>query len=425
MEALPLNILLGILVGLLVLSAFFSSSETGLMALNPYRLRHLAKVKKSAAFAQKRLKRPDRILGVILLGNNLVNILAASIATVIAIRLEYNPLQASLALTAIVLIFAEVSPKTLAVLYPEKVAFKAIYILEVLLWIFYPFVWLINAFSSLMLKLLGVSSLKKSTQHLSSDELKTLIHETAGKVPVSHREMVLGILELENVSIDEIMVPTVEVTGLDIDNSEKELQSQLASTQHTFLPIYQGSLNHIIGILHTRTALNLLADGNFNKETLKAHLVEPYFVPEATSLTQQLLEFKKHRNRIALVVNEYGDIQGLITLEDILEEVVGEFTTDMSTTSPDIHPQEDGTFLVDASVTIRELNRAMDWQLPTTGPKTLSGMIIDILETIPKIGTCCLIEQIPIEVVQVIENRIKTVRISAKIQIDKKEDDIS
>lgn len=416
METIPLNILVGILVGLLVLSAFFSSSETGLMALNPYRLRHLSKVKKSAALIQKRLKRPDRILGVILLGNNLVNIFAATIATLIAIKLNIDPILASLVLTAIVLIFAEVSPKTLAALYPEKVAFPAIYILQFLLWTFYPFVWLINTFSNLMLRILGVSSIHMKAHHLSTDELKTLIHETAGKVPVQHREMVLGILDLENVMIDEIMVPLVEVIGLDLENSEKELQSQLASTQHTFLPVYKGDIDNMVGILHTRSALNLLADGQFNKDNIESHLDEPYYVPEATSLTQQLLQFKDRGRRLALVVNEYGDIQGLITLEDILEEVVGEFTTDMATTSKDVHPQDDGTFLVDASITIRELNRAMGWKLSTAGPKTLSGVIIDYLETIPDIGTCCLIENIPVEVVQVSENRIKTVRLSPPVE---------
>lgn len=421
MEAIPFNVLIGLLIGLLVLSAFFSSSETGLMALNPYRLRHLAKVRRSAALIHKRLKRPDRILGVILLGNNLVNILAASIATVLAIRLGFDPLLSSLALTAIVLIFAEVSPKTLAVLYPEMIAFPAIYVLEMLLWILYPFVWLINTFSNLLLRVLGVSSIKKSTQHLSTDELRTLIHETAGKVPIAHREMVLSILDLENVSIDEIMVPRVEVIGLDFDNSEKELLTQLASTQHTFLPVYRDDLNQTIGILHTRNALNMIADGTFSKENMKKHLLEPYYVPEATSLTHQMLQFKDRGTRIALVVNEYGDIQGLVTLEDILEEVVGEFTTDMAQTSKDIHPQEDGTFVVDASVTIRELNRAMNWKLPTQGPKTLSGVVIDFLQSIPEAGTCVLIDNIPIEVLQVIENRIKTVRISPPIKRQEKE----
>lgn len=416
MEHIPFNTLVGLLIGLILLSAFFSGSETGLMSMNPYRLKHLSKKKHSAALAHKMLKRPDRLLGVILLGNNFVNIYAASLVTVLAIKSDLDISLVNIAFTIVILIFAEITPKTIAALYPEKIAFPAVYILQGLLWLFYPIVWLINGFANTLLKLFGISSVMKRSHHLSPEELKTVVHETSGRIPLQHREMLIGILDLENVSINDIMVPLNEIIGLDLDSTDKELQTQLASTQHTFLPVYENSLDHTVGILHTRYALNLLADGNFNKQTLKDCLAEPYFVPEGTSLTQQLLQFKEKQRRIGLVVNEYGDIQGLIALEDILEEVVGEFTTDMSTTSKDIHPQEDGTFLVDGTVTLRELNRAMDWELPTEGPKTLSGLIIDHLETIPEIGTCCLINKIPLEVVQTGENRIKTVRISPPLK---------
>lgn len=422
MEHISFNTLIGILIGLIFLSAFFSSSETGLMAINPYRLRHLSKVKRSAFLAQKMLKRPDRLLGVILLGNNFVNIYAASLVTVLALKADIDISLVNIVFTMVILIFAEITPKTLAALYPEKIAFPAVYVLQVLLWIFYPIVWLINGFASILLKIFGVSSVMKRSHHLSPEELKTIVHETSGRIPVQHREMLLGVLELENVSINEIMVPNNEIIGLDLDSTDKELQNQLSSTQHTYLPVYKGSLDKIVGILHIRNALNLLADGSFSKETLEQTLAEPYFVPEGTSLTKQLLQFKEKQRRIGLVVNEYGDIQGLITLEDILEEVVGEFTTDMATTSKDIHPQEDGTFLVDGTVTIRELNRAMKWELPTDGPKTLSGLIIDYLETIPEIGTCCLINSIPLEVVQTGENRIKTVKISPPLNRPKEVD---
>ncbi len=415
MENLTLDTLFILLVVLVCLSAFFSSSETGLMSLNPYKLRHKSKESRAAALAQKNLKRPDRLLGVILLGNNFVNIYATALVTVIALKLGVPLSLASIAFTFVILVFAEITPKTLAALFPERVAFPAIYILQVLLWIFYPFVWFINGISNTMFKLIGIQSVKKGVQHLTQDELRTLVHETAGRVPLHKREMVISILDLETVLVDEIMVPRVEIIGLDLDDSELEIKQQLASTQHTFLPVYRGSINQIEGILHTRYALNLLADDTFSIENLLQGLKEPYFVPEATSLTMQLIKFRENKEKIALVVNEYGDIQGMVAIEDILEEVVGEFTTDMAQASPDVHPQDDGTFLVDASINIRDLNRALSMDFSTSGPKTLSGLIIEYLETIPEAGTCCLLNQVPIEVVQVLENKIKTVRISQPI----------
>ena len=386
------------------------------MTLNLYRLRHLSKTKKSAKVAQNLLRRPDRLLGIILMGNNFVNILASALATILASHYDLDVLAASFVLTVVILVFAEISPKTLAALYPERLAFLFAYPLQFLLWVLYPVVWLLNGMSNSMLRLFGISSLKKQAHHLNPEELRTIVHETSGHVPIHHREMMLGILDLEHVSVEEIMVPRSEIVAIDLDMTDGDLIKYLASTQHTFVPVYRGDLDNTLGILHTRQALNLMADNNLSKNTLEHVLAAPYFVPEGTPLTQQLLEFKQNQRRLGLVVNEYGDILGLIALEDILEEVVGEFTTDVSTISKDIHPQEDGTFLVDGSVTIRELNRAMGWTLPTTGPKTLSGLIIDYLEMIPELGTCCLIDHVPIEVVQVSENRIKTARLSKPLK---------
>jgi Mg2+/Co2+ transporter CorB len=408
----PLSLLGVLLFLLLILSAFFSSSETSMMSLNAYRLRHLSKTKNGARRAYELLKRPDRLLGVILLGNNFVNNLAAALTTLIALRLEVGVIWGSITLTVVILIFGEVSPKTLAALYPEKVAFPAAPILSILLWIFYPLVWVINAIANALLNLFGISLTTKRTIPLTREELRTLVHETTGRISSAHQSMLLGILDLEKVVVDDIMVPRNEIIGLDITYSWKEMMGQLTNTQHTLIPVYKEDINNLLGILHIRTALNLLAADNFTPDTLESNLEAGYYIPDGTSVTAQLLNFQQLKKRLALVVNEYGDIQGLVTLADILEEIVGEFTTDMADVSRDIHPQADGSFLVDGSLTIRELNRNMEFQLHSPGPKTLSGLIIEQLQIIPQSGTCCLIDNIPVEVVQVIENRIKTVRLS-------------
>tara|TARA_R110002110_G_scaffold400317_2_gene616660 strand:- start:16403 stop:17683 length:1281 start_codon:yes stop_codon:yes gene_type:complete len=406
--------LLLIMLILLVLSAFFSGSETGMMSINRFRLKHLSKNSKAAKRVQKMLERPDRLLGVILLGNNFVNIMASAIASIIAIRLwgDMGVLVASILLTIIVLIFAEVSPKTLAALYPEKIAFPASNILKVLLVVLYPLVWLVNIISNSLLRLIGVNIEEFSGTALSKEELRTIVHETSGRGHSTHRSMLLGILDLEKVHIEDIMIPRNEIIGIDLTNDWDAIKGQLASTQHTFLPVYEENLNDIVGVMHVKHALHLLANKESDKNKLKKILMVPYFVPEGTTLAKQLVNFKEHKKRLALVVDEYGDLEGLITLEDIFEEIVGEFTTDMaSETHQDVHPQEDGTILIDGGATLRDINKSLGLNFSLKGPKTLSGLIVDYLQTIPSTGTCCVINNIIIEVIQVQDNRIKTIKI--------------
>lgn len=407
--------LLALLVVFTLTSAFFSSSETGIMSINRYRLRHQAKTSKSAKRVQNLLSRPDRLLGVILLGNTFVNIAASSVGTLIAVSLlgdEYGAIAATVIMTLVLLIFGEVSPKTLAALYPEKVAYPTSFILQALLWVLYPLVWSINAISNGLLRMCGVK-VKISEHHpgFSQEELRTLVLEASSLIPSKNRQMLLSILDLENIAVDGIMIPRNEVVGLDLDNEWSAIVSQLSNTQHTFLPVYRGDLNHIVGILHAKKALHLLVDPEFDESMLRSVLDDPFYVPEGTSLTQQLFNFQKNKERFALVVDEYGDILGLITLEDILEEIVGEFTTNVSSAYAAILPQPDGSYLVEGSTTIREFNQVSNWDLPTDGPKTINGLLIDYLETIPDAGTCCLIDTIPMEVVKVQDNRIKAVKI--------------
>lgn len=417
MEHLPTGVLLGILVCLIILSGFFSGSETGLVSLNRYRLRHLAKTNhKGAVRAQQLLEKPDRLIGLILLGNNFVNILASSIATLLALRLigESGIWIATVLLTLVILIFAEVAPKTLAVLHPEKVAFPATFFLSPLLRLFYPVVWLVSIIANNLLKLTGVSNRPGNDGQLTKDELRIVLNEAGALIPRRHQSMLTNILDLEKVAVDDIMIPRNEIVGLDLDQGWDDIAKQLTNTQHTRLPVFHSDINNTIGMVHVRDTMHLLHDRDASKEKLESMVHEAYFVPENTSLNTQLLQFQRFKRRIGLVVDEYGDIIGLVTLEDILEEIVGEFTSEAITTIKDIHPQNDGTFLVDGSATIRELNRSMKWNLPTDGPKTFNGLLFEQLESIPEPGTSLLIEGFPVEIVQIKDNMVKTARITPK-----------
>ena len=414
MNEIPLGMLIGILVFLLIASGFFSGSETGLMSLNRYRLRNLAeKQHRGAQKTERLLTRPDRLIGVILLGNNFVNILASAIATLIGIRLfgEAGILIATSALTIIVLIFSEVTPKTLAAFNPERYALPSSYILSPLLRVLYPLVWLVTRVSNGLLRLLGVKLDEAGRMTLNSEELRVVVSEAGSMIPQRHQEMLLSILDLEKVSVEDIMIPRNEIAGIDISAEWEEIVKQLTESQHTRLPVYEGDIDHVIGMVHLRRAVGLFQQEELNKERFRQIIRDAYFVPEGTPLHTQLINFQRERRRIALVVNEYGDIQGLVTLEDILEEIVGEFTTDPAASNRDIHIQEDGTFLVDGSITIRELNKALEWDLPTEGPKTLNGLILEYLEHIPDPGTSLLIADYPIEIVQTTGSAVKTVHI--------------
>ena len=414
----PLAGLIGLLIVLLMLSAFFSGSETALMSLNRYQLRHKAREgHRGARVAERLLKRPDRLIGLILLGNNLVNFFAASMVGVTAFKMGGEPAAAlgAVALTLVVLIFAEAAPKTLAAMHPERLAFPAAMIYSPLLKITYPIVWLTNAASNGVLYLLGVRESDSGLQSLTREELRTVVHEAGARISTRYRKMLLSILDLEQVTVDDVMVPHNEIIGIDLDIERQEIEAIISASQHTRLPVYRDTIDQVVGILHLRRLANL-AQQELTTANLLDLLDEPYFVPEGTPLSTQLVQFQRRRERTALVVDEYGDIQGIVTLEDILEEIVGEFTTDPADDEVDVIDEGSDTFLVDAAANIRELNRSQDWDLPTDGPKTINGLIIEKLETIPTPGTCLKINGYPIEIVETDDNRIRSVRVGQQIQ---------
>ena len=391
MDDIPLASLYTALFILIILSGFFSSSETGLMAINRYRLKHLANSgHRGARLAQKLLTRPDRLIGLILLGNNMVNILAASIATVIAIRLfgDGGIWISTLVMTVIVLIFAEVAPKTVAALHPERIAFPASYVLVVLLKLLNPIVWLVNSFANLLLKPFGVKTDVVALERLNRDELRTLVTE-GGHISNDHQRMLVNILDLEQASVEDAMVPRGDIVGIDLDDDWADILSQLTQTVYTRLPVYRESIDNVVGMLHIRTIISKLSLGGLNFEDLQRSVRRPYFVPEGTSLTRQLLEFQGKEQRMALVVDEYGDIQGLVTLDDILEEIVGEFTPEGRGRSRTMRRLDDGNYLVDGSTSVRTLNRRLDWNLPFDEAHTLGGLLIEEMEVIPE-GKCSI-----------------------------------
>lgn len=415
MDDIPVSVLLGTLFFLIIFSAFFSSSETAMIALNRYRLRHLAKEgKRSAIISEKLLARPDRLIGLILLGNNLVNFMAASIATLVGIRLlgDLGVALAPIVLVMVFLIFAEVMPKTIAALRPESIAFPASYILAPMMKLAYPAVWLINWVSNGLLSLIGITLNDHGDHHLSREELRTVVLEAGHLIPQRHRRMLLNILELENVTVDDIMVPRNEVAAVDLDDPINEIIEQLSHCQHTRLPVYQSSIDNIVGVIHLRRVARLMTDKNeLTHEAIKEILIDSYFVPKGTPLHTQMMNFQRNKRRFGIVVDEYGVIQGLVTLEDILEEIVGEFTTDMQAHNLDIQTQEDDFYLIDCSVHLREINRQLKWSLPTDGPKTLNGLLLEHLEFIPESGTTLKIDNYLVEVTQVSENSVKMARI--------------
>ena len=407
------------LIILIILSALFSSSETGLMSLNRYRLKHKANEgHRGARLTLKLLRRPDRLLGVILLGNNFVNIAASAIATMLALRYygEAGLAIATGALTFVILVFAEVAPKTLAALHPERIAYPAAYIYTLLLAIFYPFVWFVNTLANTMLRLIGVDPTQARDHSLSTEELRAALNENDQQVPQKHQDMLLGILNLETITVEDIMVPRNEITGIDINDDINTIKQQLTQSHRTRLPVFNESIDNTVGILHLRRAIALIADDELNHKTFTSLIAEPYFIPESTSLNTQLLNFQSAKRRTALVVDEYGDIQGLVTLEDILEEIVGEFTTNASSSNPLIQEQDDGSYLLDASLHIREINRKLNLRLPVEGPKTLNGLILEQLEIIPEPGTSLKISDVAIEITKTKNNAVKSVRIHTPIE---------
>ena len=415
MNDLPLSMLFGILAAMLILSAFFAGSETSLMSLNRYRLRHLVKLKHTSAIkTHKLLQRPDRLLGLILLCNNFVNNFAASIATVIAIKL-YADEESSIAiatgiLTIVMLICSDVTPKTLAAIRPELLAFPAAWIYTPLLKIFYPVVWFVNLFVNLLLRIFGVDVKQNIHDKLNKDELKSIISDAESLMPMRYQKMLMGILDLESATVEDIMTPRNEIVGIDLELPIEEIITRIKTSPHTRLAVYKTSIDRIIGFLHLRKVLALINQEGFDKQTIIDCLDKPSFIPESTPVHNQMHRFKNEKIRIGLVVDEYGDVQGLVTLDDLLQEIVGELITE------DViaRKQSDGSYLVDANITVRELNRVTQWSLPTEGPKTLNGLIIEFMETIPEAGTGIKLHGYFLEIIKRDENAVKLVKFLPK-----------
>jgi Mg2+/Co2+ transporter CorB len=414
-DDIPIGILFGLLFILLLFSAFFSGTETALMSVNRYRLRHKARAgNKAAQITEKLLVRPDRLIGLILLGNNAVNLTAAALVTVMALRIggESAILAGTLILTFLVLIFAEVAPKTIAALHPMQVAMPAAMIYYPLLKVAYPLVWAINLIANGVLRILGVKPDEIASHSLSAEELRTVVAEAGALVPSRHQKMLLSIFDLDGMTVDDVMVSRQDIVGLDLDEAWESNLAVIRDSRYHRLPVYRGDIDNIVGVAQVRMLLSDLGAGILDEQRMLDSTREPYFVPEGTRLNKQLLNFEQQQRRAAFVVDEYGDVQGLITTEDILREIVGEFDRGTSPAEIDITRESDDSFIVDASANIRQLNRLMNWNLPTDGPKTLNGLIVEQLETIPESGTRVTVSGYPIEILDADEHTVNSVRVA-------------
>ncbi len=405
MDDIPFGALLGTLIFLVFLSAFFSAAEIAMVSLNRHRLRHLASSgHRGAQLASRLLERPDRLIGVILLGSNAVNALFAALTTFTMIHLigeeEAAIGFATVIITLVVLILTDLAPKTLAVLNPERIAWPSAFLLTPLLKLAYPVVFVVNAMANGLLRLFGVSIKARPTQHLSPEEFRSIVMEAGVLIPESHQDMLLAILDLEKATVNDVMVPRGRIQGIDIEQDWNEIVAQLTASRFTRLPVYRGNLDNMIGMAHARRVLNLMREGNLDKEEFLRILADPYFIPSGTSLTAQLLNFRDKRRRTGLVVGEYGDIQGLVVLDEILEEIVGDFTTRALGLPVDVTPQGDGSYLVRGTVSLRDLNRRLDWNLPTDESRTLNGLITETLEDLPSPGTSLMIAGYTVEILR-------------------------
>jgi len=411
----PLGLLLAFLAFLLCLSAFFSGTETALMSVNRYRLRHRARGgHRAAQLAERLLQQPDRLIGLILLGNNLVNIVAAQLVGFIAFRLG-GPVwvaASGMIFTLVVLIFAEVAPKTLAALHPERLALPAAFVYYPLLKITWPLVRLISLVARGLLRLLGQRIEVADRDQLTIDELRTLVHESGAMLPRRRHQMLMRILELQDITVDHVMVPRSEIVGIDLDDDWDSILRTIRQSRHTRLPVYRENIDNVVGILNLHRLVRHGSLETLNRERLLQLLDEPYFVPERTSLNNQLVQFQRNRQRTAFVVDEYGDIQGIVTLEDILEEIVGDFNMEPEPALADVTlDPEHGGYIVNAAASVRSLNRMMGWHLPTDGPRTLNGLILEQLEAIPQTGASLVLGDYPAEVLETAGNAVKLVRI--------------
>ena len=411
---------------LLCLSAFFSSAETGMMALNRFKLKHLVKQRnKSAIRANKLLQRPDRLLGIILIGNNFVNILAAALTTILCLRLfgDSGVLIGSIILTMIVLIFAEVTPKTFAANYSEKVALPSSLILKFLQKLLYPLVWIVNFFSNSILKLLGVKE-KESEEDLSPEELKSILENSGDLIPSRYQEMLLSVLELDKISIDEVMIPKNEIIGIDLSKDIEEIGDFLKDSKKEFFPVFDQNLDDIKGIINLYGINSFLSSQKKDTESLLQNSEEVYFALENTSLNIQLNNFQKDKKKVAVVLDEYGSVKGMVDIKDILEEIVGELSDPYEEVKIDIKEQKDGSYLIDASISVRDVNKRLGWDLPLSGPKTLNGLILENTETIPEANISLEIDNYLIETVLIKDNMIKFTKVRKLESPDLDEEDL-
>lgn len=417
MDDIPLSWQLGALAGLLLIGAFFSIAETSLMSLNRYRLRHLAKAgHRGARLASSLLAKTDKLLGVILLGNNFANAASATLVTVISVRLfgagEMVLAGGTLAVTFAILVFGEISPKVIAATYPEKLAFACSYVLYPLLKLAYPLVWFINLFVGAFLGLLRIKTNFSETVHaISMEELRTIVSESGKFIPKKHQSILLNLFDLEKSTVDDVMTAHTQIEAVDFDAPVETILQQIATSHHTRMLVRQGPSEEIIGVIHVRKVIHQLRNGELDPDMLRGIMTEPYFVPSGTPLYTQLQQFQEKQQRLALVVDEYGELKGLVTLEDILEEIVGDFTTQSPSRSAAFHRQPDGSWLVDGGVQLRDLNRKLDLNFPLDGPKTLNGLILEYFEDIPEPGTSFKIGGHALEIVQAQERIVKSVRI--------------
>jgi len=424
LENVSTTTLIIILCIMVLVSAYFSGSETGMMTLNRYKLRHQAKNgDRAARRVEKLLRRPDRLISLVLIGNNLVNILASALGTIVGMRL-YGDAGVAIAtgvLTFVVLVFAEVLPKTVAALYPEKVAYPSSFLLTPLQYIMLPLVWLLNTITRLLMRLAGIRSDGSVNSALSKEELRTIVYESRSLMSRRNQDMLLSVLDLEKVSVDDIMVPRNEIVGININDDWKSVVRQLSHSPHGRIVLFRDSLDDCVGMLRVREAWRIMTEKKeFTKETLLRAADEIYYIPEGTPLNTQLVKFQRKKEKAGVVVDEYGDIKGLVTIEDILEEIVGDFTTSMSPSlAEEVMPQNDGSVLIESSASVREINKAFNWDLPEQEARTINGMLLEALEEIPSIATRVQIGNYNVDILDVQDNMIKQVRITPKTPLKK------
>lgn len=419
MDTIPLGALFGALVVLLLFSAFFSSSETSMMAVNRYRLKTLAKAgHRGAKLAEWLLGQTDKLLGVVLLGNNLVNAAAAALVTLISFRLfgenEFALTLGTLAVTFLILVFSEVTPKVLGAAYPERIAPAASFVLAPMLKLFYPAVWFVNLFVQGLLKLMRLRPEDAAANSMGVEELRTLLSESGSFLPAQHRGILMNLFDLEQVSVDDAMRPRGQIEAIDLAAEPDEIVRQLTTSHHARLPVYDGEPNNVRGMLHVRRALAHLRESEFDADEFRAWLREPYFIPSGTSLYNQLAQFQATRQSLGLVVDEYGELLGLVTVEDILEEIVGEFTAQLPGGLESNARQSDGSYLVEGAASLRQLNRKLGLEFPLEGPRTLNGLLLEELEAMPEAGVSVLVAGYPVEIVQVQDRMVKTARIGPR-----------